>query len=65
MAAKRVIQNVGGKLVLCQTALPTLGEGLLKQRENPRLLGTDKEHHLLNPEDMSVNRLPGPHLHSL
>lgn len=52
MAAKRVIQNVGGKLILCQTALPTLGEGLLKQRENPRLLGTDKEHHLLSPEEV-------------
>lgn len=52
MAAKRVIQNIGGKLILFQTALPTIGDGILKQRENPRLLGTDKEHHLLNSEDM-------------
>ncbi|CAE7651933.1 unnamed protein product, partial [Symbiodinium microadriaticum] len=50
-AAKRVIQNVGGKLLLFQTALPSIGEGTLKPRENPRLLGTDKEHLLLNPEE--------------
>jgi protein transport protein SEC24 len=51
MAAKRVIQHVGGKLLLFQSTLPSLGEGALKMRENPRLLGTDKEHTLLNAED--------------
>ena len=50
-AAKRVIQNVGGKLLLFQTSLPSIGEGTLKPRENPRMLGTDKEHLLLNPEE--------------
>lgn len=107
-AAKRVIQHIGGKLVLFQSCLPSLGEcpafhaccslncgqrnaivaaalaqslfvatirrypdespcfqslpklinipkpageGALKSRENPRLLGTDKEHTLLVPED--------------
>jgi protein transport protein SEC24 len=51
MAAKRVIQHVGGKLLLFQSTLPSLGEGALKMRENPRLLGTDKEHTLLNAEE--------------
>lgn len=51
MAAKRVIQHIGGKLLLFQSSLPSIGEGSLKMRENPRLLGTDKEHTLLNPED--------------
>jgi protein transport protein SEC24 len=51
MAAKRVIQHVGGKLLLFQSTLPSIGEGALKMRENPRLLGTDKEHTLLNAED--------------
>ncbi len=50
-AAKRVIQNTGGKLMLFQTSLPTIGEGCLKSRENPRALGTDKEHLLLNADD--------------
>lgn len=51
MAAKRVIQHVGGKLCLFQASLPNLGEGALKMRENPRLLGTDKEHTMLVAED--------------
>lgn len=51
MAAKRVVQHLGGKLCLFQSSLPTLGEGALKIRENPRLIGTDKEHTLLNAED--------------
>ena len=50
-AAKRVIQHMGGKLVLFQSSLPTIGEGALKMRDNPRLLGSDKEHTLLNAED--------------
>lgn len=50
-AAKRVIQHVGGKLCLFQSSLPTLGEGALKPRENPKFVGTDKEQTLLNPED--------------
>lgn len=50
LAAKRVIQNIGGKMLLFQTALPSIGDGILKPRENPRLLGTEKEHLLLNPE---------------
>jgi protein transport protein SEC24 len=50
-AAKRVIQHIGGKLCLFQSSLPTLGEGALKNRENPKILGTDKEHNLLNAED--------------
>ena len=28
-----------------------VGEGTLKNRDNARMLGTDKEHLLLNPED--------------
>ncbi len=53
-AAKRVIQHVGGKLLLFQSSLPSIGEGSLKPRDNPRALGTDKEHMLLNPEDPCV-----------
>lgn len=51
LAAKRVIQHVGGKLMLFQTCLPNTGEGTLKPRDNPRVLGTDKEHTLLVAED--------------
>lgn len=51
MAAKRVIQHVGGKIILLQMGLPSIGEGALKPRENVRLIGTDKEHTLLNAEE--------------
>lgn len=34
-----------------QSGLPTVGQGALKHRENPRLFGTEKEHSLLNSCD--------------
>jgi len=52
MAAKRVIQHIGGKLCLFQCSLPSIGEGALKPRENVRLIGTDKEQTLLNSDDV-------------
>ena len=51
LAAKRIITNLGGKVCLFQTSLPNVGEGALKQRDNPRLIGTDKEHTLLVAEE--------------
>ena len=50
-SAKRVISSLGGKLLLFQSSLPSIGDGTLKPRENPRMMGTDKEHLLLMPED--------------
>jgi protein transport protein SEC24 len=38
-------------MMVFQSTLPSTGQGALKNRENPRLLGTDKEHTLLNPAD--------------
>ena len=51
MAAYRIISDIGGKMLLFQTSLPTMGVGTLKSRENPRLLNTDKEHQLLVAEE--------------
>jgi protein transport protein SEC24 len=50
-SAKNVMGHIGGKLCLFQSSLPTIGEGSLKPRDNPRLLGSDKEHTLLNAEE--------------
>ena len=50
-SAKNVMGHIGGKLCLFQSSLPTIGEGALKPRDNPRLLGTDKEHTMLNAEE--------------
>lgn len=43
--------HVGGKMVVMCGGLPSAGEARLKHRENPRNLGTDREHLLLKAED--------------
>eukprot|EP01117_Protostelium_nocturnum_P004661 TRINITY_DN1689_c0_g1_i1.p1 TRINITY_DN1689_c0_g1~~TRINITY_DN1689_c0_g1_i1.p1 ORF type:complete len:885 (-),score=320.50 TRINITY_DN1689_c0_g1_i1:213-2867(-) len=42
-AGFEVIKSIGGKLVTFVHTLPTLGEGKLANREDPKFLGTDKE----------------------
>lgn len=44
LAAKQVITHIGGKMLLFQSSLPTLGEGCLKVRDNPRMLGKSSSH---------------------
>ena len=49
-AAYTVIKHMGGKMIVCQSTLPTLGAGNLDaKRENPRLIGTPDEVTLLKP----------------
>ncbi|XP_058104193.1 protein transport protein SEC24 A-like [Magnolia sinica] len=51
-AACRVMSQLGGKLLIFQTTLPSLGIGCLKLRGNdPCIYGTDKEHTLRIAED--------------
>lgn len=50
-SALSVMQHVGGKMCLFVAQLPTLGDGKLRQREDGRLFGTEREHALRNPED--------------
>lgn len=55
LACVRCLQSsVGGKMLVFQSSLPSSGQGAMRNRENPRLLGTDKEHSLLNPIDTYV-----------
>ena len=48
-AAFTVMSHIGGKMCVFQTKLPTIGAGKLDFRNNPRVLGSDKEHALLAP----------------
>ncbi|KAF8761747.1 CPII coat sec24 protein [Rhizoctonia solani] len=48
-AAYKLIHTIGGKIMVLSSTLPTLGEGALKPREDPKLLGTAKESSLLQP----------------
>jgi protein transport protein SEC24 len=50
-AAFKVMAHIGGKMCIFQASLPSMGQGKLKHRENPRLFGTEKEHTLLDAED--------------
>ncbi|KAF9142343.1 COPII coat Sec23p-Sfb3p heterodimer component [Mortierella sp. GBA39] len=50
-AVRMALENRGGKLIMFQTALPTSGPGALKQREDSKLYGTDKERTLFAPQD--------------
>ncbi|CAJ1870450.1 unnamed protein product [Sphenostylis stenocarpa] len=51
-AAFMVMSQLGGKLLIFQNSLPSLGIGRLKLRgDDSRVYGTDKEHGLRLPED--------------
>eukprot|EP00002_Diphylleia_rotans_P002347 TRINITY_DN114_c0_g1_i2.p1 TRINITY_DN114_c0_g1~~TRINITY_DN114_c0_g1_i2.p1 ORF type:complete len:810 (-),score=160.55 TRINITY_DN114_c0_g1_i2:379-2808(-) len=50
-AAFKIMGNIGGKMVIFQARLPNIGVGALKNRDDPKLYGTDNEKKLLNPED--------------
>ena len=49
-AAFTVMKNIGGKMNVFLSTLPTLGDGALKLRENYRMMGTPEETKLLKPE---------------
>ncbi|XP_031100345.1 protein transport protein Sec24-like At3g07100 [Ipomoea triloba] len=47
-----VMNQLGGKLLIFQSTLPSLGVGRLRLRgDDPRIYGTDKEHTTRTPED--------------
>jgi protein transport protein SEC24 len=48
-AALKLMGRLGGKLLLFSSGLPSIGDGRLGNRENPRLLNTDKEQTMLLP----------------
>lgn len=50
-AAWNVMRIVGGKMLLFLSRLPSVGFASLKMREDPKLLGTDKEVALLKPDN--------------
>lgn len=59
-AAYLVMGHLGGKLLLFQAGLPSLGCGRLKpSRENLSLYNTDREAQLRNPDDPFFKRYAG------
>eukprot|EP01114_Cavostelium_apophysatum_P023174 TRINITY_DN864_c0_g1_i2.p1 TRINITY_DN864_c0_g1~~TRINITY_DN864_c0_g1_i2.p1 ORF type:complete len:800 (+),score=151.47 TRINITY_DN864_c0_g1_i2:45-2444(+) len=50
-AGFEVLKNIGGKMIVLASNLPSEGLGRLKKREDSKLFGTDKETSLLLPEE--------------
>ncbi|KAI0763029.1 protein transporter SEC24 [Trametes elegans] len=48
-AAFKLMAHIGGKIQVLSASLPSIGAGALKNREDPRVLGTSKESALLQP----------------
>lgn len=42
---------MGGKVSIMQTSLPSIGPGILKNRDDPKLYGTEREKGLFAPQD--------------
>ncbi|KXZ41961.1 hypothetical protein GPECTOR_234g547 [Gonium pectorale] len=55
-AAFMVASHIGGKLLLFQSSVPSLGVGKAKQRDNPSLYGSEREPSLRNPDDPFFKR---------
>lgn len=51
-----VSSHIGGKLLLFQSSVPSLGVGRVKNRENPSAYGTEREPGLRNPDDPFYKR---------
>lgn len=49
-AAFTVVKAIGGKMCVFQSVAPNLGDGALKPRDQPGIVGTPKEVTLLKPE---------------
>ncbi|GLC34598.1 hypothetical protein PLESTB_001244000 [Pleodorina starrii] len=55
-AAFMVTSHIGGKLLLFQSSVPSLGVGKVKSREAPAAYGTEREPALRNPDDPFFKR---------
>ncbi|KAI8910290.1 Sec23/Sec24 trunk domain-containing protein [Gorgonomyces haynaldii] len=56
-AAFDALKPTGGRVSFFQTSLPTFGLGVLKNREDVKILGTDKEKALYEPQEYFWKKL--------
>ncbi|KAK8795671.1 hypothetical protein WA158_000328 [Blastocystis sp. Blastoise] len=55
--ADKVIEDIGGKLLIFQSCLPSLGKGKLRNRESATVYGTDAEKDLLASTEESYKEI--------
>eukprot|EP00735_Rhodelphis_limneticus_P008820 TRINITY_DN2302_c0_g1::TRINITY_DN2302_c0_g1_i1::g.20823::m.20823 TRINITY_DN2302_c0_g1::TRINITY_DN2302_c0_g1_i1::g.20823 ORF type:complete len:1061 (-),score=273.42,sp/Q9SFU0/SC24A_ARATH/43.63/0.0,Sec23_trunk/PF04811.10/2.3e-73,Sec23_helical/PF04815.10/4.5e-25,Sec23_BS/PF08033.7/7.1e-22,zf-Sec23_Sec24/PF04810.10/1.1e-19,Gelsolin/PF00626.17/8.5e-07,Sen15/PF09631.5/0.00044 TRINITY_DN2302_c0_g1_i1:511-3654(-) len=56
-AAFLAMQSIGGKLCIFQSTLPNTGVAKLVNRENPQLMGTEKEMTILRPDELFYKKM--------
>jgi protein transport protein SEC24 len=49
-AAFTIMKQIGGKMIVCQSMIPNLGDGALRPRDQPGIVGTPNEIKLLRPD---------------
>ncbi|KAK0547510.1 COPII subunit [Tilletia horrida] len=57
-AAYKMVSPIGGKIMCLTASLPSIGPGALKNREDPKLLGTPKESTLLTSASQFYKTFP-------
>lgn len=57
-AAYKLVSPTGGKIMCLTASLPSVGPGALKNREDPKLLGTSKESQLLQAASTFYKTFP-------
>ncbi|KAJ2995947.1 COPII coat Sec23p-Sfb3p heterodimer component [Globomyces sp. JEL0801] len=56
-AGFEALKHFGGKLSVFQTMLPSIGLGVLQNRDDAKLIGTDKEKSLFEPQEFYWKKL--------
>jgi hypothetical protein len=56
-SALLAMKSLGGKLSVIQSCLPSLGPGALKNRDDPKLYGTEREKGLFVPQESFYTQL--------
>ncbi|KAK4521396.1 Translation factor guf1 mitochondrial [Mucor velutinosus] len=56
-AAALALKTTGGKVTVFQSSLPSLGPGVLKNRDDPKIYGQEREKGLFQPQDTFYTQL--------
>lgn len=56
-SALLAMESIGGKISIMQTCLPSFGPGSLKNRDDPKLYGSEREKSLFAPQDSFYTQL--------
>ena len=58
-AAKQALLSTGGRMIVMNSALPSHGPGILRARDDPSIINTEKERQLYVPQETFFEKLAG------